>query len=111
MLKTKQQSWNAFAKHLALCHSEAQGDINNFTIQVLSTFKKPLPRQKMESVVIADSKAYYLMYSIGRAETSSHTPSGEDKGGTGAATSWGDERRRKGERRERRAEEERPGVK
>ena len=48
---------------MALYHPEAQGDISNFTIKVLSTFKKPLPRQKTEAVIIHDSKVDHLMNS------------------------------------------------
>ena len=59
----KRDPGNAFAKHLALYHPEAQGDISNFTIKVLSTFKKPLPRQKTEAVIIHDSKVDHLMNS------------------------------------------------
>ena len=54
---------NAFAKHLALFHPESQGDITNFNIQVVSTFKKPLSRKKTEAVKIASSKADHLMNS------------------------------------------------
>ena len=48
---------------MALYHPEAQGDISNFTIKVPSTFKKPLPRQKTEAVIIHDSKVDHLMNS------------------------------------------------
>ena len=54
---------NAFAKHLALCHPNEQGDIENFKIQVESVFKKPLTRQKTEAVKIQSSTATYLMNS------------------------------------------------
>ena len=57
----KRNQSNAFAKHLALFHPEAQGDITNFTIKVVSTFKKPLERQKTEAVLIAESRADHLM--------------------------------------------------
>ena len=62
----KRNQSNAFAKHLALFHPEAQGDITNFTIKVVSTFKKPLERQKTEAVLIAESRGDHLMNS--RAE-------------------------------------------
>jgi len=38
-------------------------DINNFTIKVVSTFRKPLAKQKTEAVLIASSKADHLMNS------------------------------------------------
>ena len=59
----KRDQGNAFAKHLALFHPDAQGDITNFTIKVVSTFKKPLQRQKTEAVLIASSKADHLLNS------------------------------------------------
>ena len=59
----KRNEGNAFAKHLALYHPESQGDINNFTIRVVSTFKKSLARQKTEAVLIASSNADHLMNS------------------------------------------------
>jgi hypothetical protein len=54
---------NAFAKHLANEHPEHQGDIDNFNIQVMSTYKKPLDREKMEAVKIGASRADHLMNS------------------------------------------------
>jgi hypothetical protein len=54
---------NAFAKHLAGEHPGHEGDIDNFNIQVVSTFKKPLTREKMEAVKIASSSADQLLNS------------------------------------------------
>jgi hypothetical protein len=54
---------NAFAKHLANDHPEDQGDINNFTIKVVSTFAKPLTREKSEAVKIQSSTADHLLNS------------------------------------------------
>ena len=54
---TKKDLGNPYAKHLALHHPVQQGDITNFTIQVVSTFKKPLPREKTVYVKIQFSTA------------------------------------------------------
>ncbi len=40
------------SEHLANEHPDQQGDIDNFNIKVMSTFKKPLDREKMEAVKI-----------------------------------------------------------
>ena len=42
----KKDLGNAFAKHLAIHHPDRQGDITVFNIEVVSSFKKPLPREK-----------------------------------------------------------------
>jgi hypothetical protein len=54
---------NAFAKHLANEHPEDQGSIDHFNIRVMSTFKKPLDREKMEAVKIESSQADHLLNS------------------------------------------------
>ena len=54
---------NAFAKHLAIYHPTRQGDISAFNIQVEATFKKPLPREKMEAVKMQTSEAEILLNS------------------------------------------------
>ena len=54
---------NAFAKHLANFHPDHQGDITAFDIQVMATFKKPLPRKKTEAVKIQSSRADNLLNS------------------------------------------------
>jgi hypothetical protein len=54
---------NAFAKHLSNEHPEDQGDINNFTIKVVSTFGKSLTREKSEAVKIQSSTADHLLNS------------------------------------------------
>ena len=43
---------NAFAKHLHLYHPEAEGDTTMFTMKVVQSFTKPLPRQITEAVMI-----------------------------------------------------------
>ena len=48
----KRDEGNAFSKHMASHHPEAQGDITNFDIKVISTYKKPLPRKKTEALKI-----------------------------------------------------------
>ena len=106
----KRDQRNAFAKHLALYHPEAQGDINNFTIQVVSTFKKPLPRQKTEAVVIADSKVNYLMNSkaeqrqpaihrVVRTREGQELPPAGVRGGGGGGRGGGERGRRRGRAR------------
>ena len=59
----KKDLGNAFAKHLAFHHPDQQGDITNFTIQVVSSFRKPLPREKTEAVKIQSSKAAIILNS------------------------------------------------
>ena len=59
----KRSEVNAFANHLALHHPQAQGDITNFKIQVVSAFKKPFPREKTEAVKIGSSEVNQLMNS------------------------------------------------
>ena len=59
----KKDEGNAFAKHLAIHHPEAQGDMTVFNIRVVSLFKKPLPRKKTEALKIQTSKADFLMNS------------------------------------------------
>jgi hypothetical protein len=54
---------NAFAKHLAIEHPDNEGDINNFNIKVVSTYSKPLTREKTEAVKIRSSTADQLMNS------------------------------------------------
>ena len=46
----KRDERNAFAEHLAIEHPNKQGDIRHFNIQVVSTFQKPLVREKMEVI-------------------------------------------------------------
>ena len=57
----KKDDGNAFAKHLASHHPEAQGDITNFNIKVLSSYKKPLPKRKTEALKIQTSEADFLL--------------------------------------------------
>ena len=59
----KRLEGNAFAKHLALFHPEREGDITVFTIKVISTFKKPLPRKKTEAIKIHSTTAEHLLNS------------------------------------------------
>ena len=59
----KRDERNAFAKHLAIEHPNKQGDIRHFNIQVVSTFQKPLIREKMEAVKLQSSKADYILNS------------------------------------------------
>ena len=59
----KKDERNAFAKHLAIEHPEEQGDISHFNIQVISTYKKPLVREKIEAVKLQTSKADFIMNS------------------------------------------------
>ena len=54
---------NAFAKHLAIFHPEHEGDITKFTIKVVSSFKKPLPRKKTEAIKIHSTTADHLLNS------------------------------------------------
>ena len=54
---------NAFAKHLANEHPDNQRGIGHFNIKVMSTFKKPLAREKMEAVKISSSSADQLLNS------------------------------------------------
>ena len=55
----KRDDGNAFAKHLASHHPEAQGDIT----KVMSSYKKPLPRKKTEALKIQTSEADFLLNS------------------------------------------------
>ena len=59
----KKDERNAFAKHLAIEHPEDQGEISHFNIQVISTFKKPLVREKMEAVKLQSSEADLILNS------------------------------------------------
>ena len=59
----KKDDRNAFAKHLALFHPEHQGDITNFNIKVVSTFKSACVRQKTEAVKIDSSTADHVLNS------------------------------------------------
>ena len=59
----KRDNGNAFSKHLASHHPEAQGDITNFDIKVISTCKKPLPRKKTEALKSQTSEADFLLNS------------------------------------------------
>ena len=52
---------NAFAKHLAIFHPEHEGDITKFTIKVVSSFKKPLPRKKIDAIMIRSTTADHLL--------------------------------------------------
>ena len=54
---------NAFEKHLALFYPEDKGDITKFTIKVVSSFKKPLPRKKTEAVKIHSTTADHFLKS------------------------------------------------
>ena len=59
----KRLEGNAFAKHLAIFHPEHEGDITKFTIKVVSSFKKPLPRKKTEAIKIHSTTADHLLNS------------------------------------------------
>ena len=50
-------------KHLAIEHPEDQGDISHFNIQVISTLKKTLVREKMEAVKLQISGADLILNS------------------------------------------------
>ena len=81
---------NAFAKHLNIYHPEREGDPTVFTIKVIQTFLKPMPRQTTEAVFIHNSKADILMNSksefkqpaVPRVTTTREPPGGE-RGGPG----------------------------
>ena len=114
----KRDPGNAFAKHLALFHPEAQGDIDNFTIKVVSNFKKPLPRQNTEAVIIADSKADHLLNSkaeqrqpaihrVVRTREGQELPPAGGRGGGGGRGGRG--RGSRGGERETRTGQSRPG--
>ena len=60
----KRDEGNAFSKHMASHHPEAQGDITNFDIKVISTYKKPLPRKKVEALKIQNSESNFLLNSM-----------------------------------------------
>ena len=61
----KQESNNAFAKHLAAVHPENKGNPECYRFQVLNTYAKPLERQVLvaEAVAIYRSNADYFMNS------------------------------------------------
>ena len=60
---------NAFAKHLSLFHPEADGDTTLFTIKVVKSFSKPLPRHVTEAVMIAKARSDTSIISLNsRAE-------------------------------------------
>ena len=54
---------NAFAKHLQIYHPEEEGNPNVFHITVIQTFRKPLPRQTTEAVLIFNNNSYIKMNS------------------------------------------------
>ena len=96
---------NAFAKHLNIYHPEKEGDPSVFTIRVIQTFRKPMPRQTTEAVFIHNSDADILMNSkaefkqpaIPRVTTTREPPGGEGGGGQGG-TGRGGSRERGGSR-------------
>ena len=59
----KQDSNNAFAKHLATVHPENKGNPECYRFQVVNTYAKPLERQVAEAVTIYRSNADYAMNS------------------------------------------------
>ena len=59
----KQNSNNAFAKHLAAVHLENKGNLECNRFQVVNTYAKPLECQVAEAVAIYRSNANYIMNS------------------------------------------------
>ena len=64
----KRNTQNAFAKHLAIFHPESQGNVEAFTIKVVATFMKPLPREKFEAVKLHSTQANFVMNSKSKLE-------------------------------------------
>ena len=55
---------NLFQRFLKnVFHPEHEGDITKFTIKVVSSFKKPLPRKKTEAIKIHSTTADHLLNS------------------------------------------------
>ena len=54
---------NVFSKHLNIYHPEKEGDPTVFTIRVIQSFQKPLPRQTTEALLIYNREADILMNS------------------------------------------------
>ena len=57
----KQDSSNAFAKHLAAVHLENKGNSECYRFQVVNTYAKPLEHPVAEAVAIYRSNADYVM--------------------------------------------------
>ena len=82
-------------------HPEHEGDITKFTIKVVSSFKKPLPRKKTKAIKIHSTTAEHLLNSKGRAPPASLAKSKDVQGEWGSAISRSQRRERREDREDR----------